>query len=139
MHYLQGIASAVVIAGAITFLFVWHHRTWKARKSESTNENELRFHKLQYRRRLQTTAMMGFLAVMLFVGNLLEFPGWLGVLYWGTAFFLAVWLIFLGFGDVAATRIQVARSQQALLMECAKLQREINDIRRESENTEKSD
>ena len=78
--------------------------------------------------------MMGILAVMLFFGQLFTITGWSGVVYWGFAFCLTIWLIFMAFGDVTATRVQVARSRQSLLMEQAKLQREINEIRQQEAN-----
>lgn len=138
MSYAQWFMVAGVIVCAIVFLFFWHRRTWIVRRAESTSETELRFHALQYRRRMQTTGMMGCLAVILYFGQLFKLTGWIGVFYWGTAFFLAVWLIFMAFGDVTATRVHVARFRQSLLMERAKLQKDINQIRQRQSESEKS-
>ena len=134
MDVVHWILVAVVIVAAIAVLFAVHYRTWKSRTAEATADGERRFLALQFRRRIQTTGVMAILAVMLFVGQVYRIPGWAGVLYWSFAFLLTIWLIFMAFGDVTATRMQVARSQQALLMERAKLQREINEAREREES-----
>ena len=79
---------------------------------------EQNFRRRQYRRRLQTSAMLGVLGGAILVGQLLiAWPASESVLvlYWTGVFLLVLWLALLALADMAATRLYYGRERDKYL------------------------
>ena len=123
-----------------------HTRTWRYRQSdESLDEGESQYFKSQYRRRMQTSAIIALLGVMLFVGDVvlplfLERKNLAAVfgVYWLVVLLLTLWIFVLAWGDVAAIRVH---SQTALARNRRKqqeLEKQIVELKRRRSNGEAS-
>ena len=89
---------------------------------------ELDFYRRQFRRRIQTSAMLGILAVMIFLGELLAL--WIishvfFIIYWAAALVLVAWVALLAGADIWATQYHFGQLRQKCLIEQAKLQGEL--------------
>ncbi len=104
---------------------VWHVRAWQATQREKLDAGELLFRYRQFRRRTQTSAMLGMLAVALSAGQLITGPAWLVLLFWGVVVLMVAWAGLLAAVDAWATKCHFGRLRQQLLLEQAKLQAEL--------------
>jgi len=128
MHiWLTAILSLAMLAAAIG-LMIWHVRSWRTMRSQSLEENEATFHWRQFRRRMQTSAMLGILAVGLLGGQLLPPSPVLQACYWGGMLLLTIWLGVLALADLAATRHHFRRLRHEYIVEEAKLQAELRRL-----------
>ncbi len=92
---------------------------------------ELDFYRRQFRRRIQTSALLGILAVMIFLGELLAL--WVNshvffFIYWAAALVLVVWVALLAAADIWATQYHFGQLRQKCLVEQAKLHAEIRRV-----------
>jgi len=115
-------------------LVIWHVRSWRALQTEGLEPKQERFHRRQFRRRMQTSTMLGILAVGLLVGQWL--PAWpvLVACYWGGMLLLTFWLALLALADLAVTRTHFRRMRNDYLVEEAKLQAELKRLQRHQSN-----
>ena len=104
---------------------VWHVRAWQATQGETLEQAEFDFRRRQFRRRTQTSAMLGMLAVAILIGQLISGPGWLRLAYWGAVVLVVFWAALLAIIDAWATKSHYGRLQQQLQLEQAKLQAEL--------------
>ena len=107
-----------------------HIHVWRAaRADESCEPHELNYRRRQFRRRMQTSGILGILGIAILVGYFIKQPMAIVVVavYWMTVFLMVVWLLVLACFDAISTQQYVRRiqrrneSQQALLE--AKLRR----------------
>jgi len=120
-------------------MMVMHVRTWRNILGRRPEEDELGFRRRQFRRRMQSSAMLGLLAVAIFVGQLIESPVW-ELVFWGAALLLVIWVGLLAAGDILATKHHFSRIRRNHLIEQAKLQaelRRIQDLRRNGQGQKK--
>jgi hypothetical protein len=118
-------------------LMVSHVRTWRAAQTLAPECRELDYRRSQFRRRMQTSAMLGLLAIAIFVGQILQ--GWIGsatfaVLYWGGVLVLLAWIGLLALADVLATKVHYGRLRSEFQVEHAKLQAELRRIQSSRQN-----
>jgi hypothetical protein len=113
-------------------LIVRHVRVWNQLKKEELDERELNFRSRQYRRRMQTSAMIGVLGMAIVVGQLLldvvkspKFP----VYYWIGVLALLLWIVLLAVADMVATSTYYSRERSDLAVGHAKLQVELRKAR----------
>ena len=93
--------------------------------------DEIDFYRRQFRRRIQTSAMLGILAVGLFVGELLT--RWISsqlffIIYWAAMLLLVIWVALLAAVDIWATKYHFGQLRHKCLIEQAKLHAEIRRI-----------
>ena len=112
-------------------LMAWHVRSWRAARRGQLDARELDFRRRQFRRRMQTSAAIGLLAVLLWAGQWLvprlhSLPlviffcvGLLGVL---------LWLSLMAVTDMMATKFHYSRLHQDYLVEQARLRSELRRI-----------
>ena len=98
---------------------LWHVRSWQATQREKPSAKELDFRRRQFRRRIQTTAMLGLLAVAILVGHWIT--GAARLFYWGAVLLLVAWMVLLALVDVWATRWHVGRMQREIQLQQVKL------------------
>lgn len=113
-----------------------HVRTWRRVQEGGGEPGELAFRYRQFRRRMQTSAMLGLLAVALFVGQQIAFSAFWAGIFWGVVLLLAVWIGLLAVADMIATRHHFAQLRQSYLLEGRKLEAEIRRIRASQQNGE---
>jgi len=125
---------SLFLLSAAVGLVIWHVRSWRALRNEGLEPQQERFHRRQFRRRMQTSTMLGILAVGLFVGQWL--PAWpiLMACYWGGMLLLTSWLGLLALADLAVTKTHFRRLRNDYLVEEAKLQAELNRLQRHQSN-----
>ena len=132
MDYLSSVLVSVALCVSSAGLMVWHVRAWKRLQSAGIDPRERDFRRRQYRRRMQTSAMLGVLGVAIFVGQLLM--AWPAsqmflVLYWSGVVVLVLWLALLALADMAATGFYYGREKNRCVVEQAKLQNELRQAR----------
>ena len=126
-NWSVAIFSALVMLSAAGLLG-WHVRTWRTAQRTVTDAAELDFRRRQFRRRMQTSAMLGLLGPGVLIGRLLVTlrPEPIVILiYWGVVLLVLIWISLLAIVDVWATRFHFGRVQEHLLLEQAKLRAEL--------------
>lgn len=102
---LRTLPFAAVALGVALGFVVWHVRSWRAAQRLSMPAAELAFRRRQFRRRLQTSALLACAAASLIFGQLIparEHPGWFGA-FWLAVVVLIGWITLLAIGDIAAS------------------------------------
>jgi len=106
-----------------------HRRSWSHAQREELDTDELDYRRRQFRRRMQTSAMLGVLAVTLPVVDWLtarseSIP--LHLICWSVVLLLVVWIGLLALADLVATKYHFGRMQHSHLVEEAKLKAELH-------------
>lgn len=116
---LHLIPSLLVCVGLVTlggFMIRSHRRTWAARQAEGiTDPADLLHYHSQFRRRIQTSALMAVIGILIFVGDLIgqqigpRLFGfyWVGVL--ALVGYLMVLAVLDGLSSASHTRAALAR------------------------------
>jgi hypothetical protein len=134
MNDLSSFVVAFILVATSVGLVVRHVRVWKRLKEDDLDERELNFRRRQFRRRVQTSAMIGLLGVAIVVGQLLlkdvdkpllKFH----VYYWIGVLALLLWIILLAVADMVATSAYYSRERSDLAVGHAKLQIELRKAR----------
>jgi hypothetical protein len=120
-------------------LMVWHVRSWRAAQAEQTEAAELDYRRRQFRRRVQSTAMLAILAVAISVGQVLT--TWIvsrpfAILFWLGVLLLLGWMGLLAVADIIATKFHYERISREYRIEQAKLQAELRRIQASRRNGE---
>ena len=101
-----------------------HVRTWRTAQAEDAREPyELNFRRRQFRRRMQTSGLLGLLGIAILVGHFIKPPLALVVVgvYWGSVLLTVAWVLVLACFDAISTQMHFNRmqrrneSEQALL------------------------
>jgi hypothetical protein len=122
--------SALLLAAALGLMY-WNVLCWRKTQLADLASGELDFYRRQFRRRIQTSAMLGILAVLIFVGELLTW--WINshvffIIYWMATLLLVVWVALLAGADIWATQYHFGQLRQKCLIEQAKLHAEIRRV-----------
>ena len=93
--FSTSLISALLLLAALGLMY-WHVLSWRRAQLADLAAGELDFYRRQFRRRIQTSAMLGILALMIFVGELLTW--WINshvffIIYWAVALLLVVFAI----------------------------------------------
>lgn len=131
---ISSIVVALVLCLSSIGLIAWHIRAWRRLQQAELGPREQDFRRRQYRRRLQTSAMLGVLGVAIFIGQLLltgEHSWSLLACYWGGVVVLVFWTALLALADMAATGFYYSREKSDSLVEHARLQGELRRAREE--------
>jgi hypothetical protein len=138
MDYPSSIAVALCLLVSSAALIACHVRAWRRLQAEELAPRERDFRRRQYRRRMQTSTMLGLLGVAIFVGQWLmtwESSRMFLVIYWSGVLVLVLWMALLAMADITATSFFYSREQTDYLVEQAKLQGEIQRVREEEGKT----
>ena len=132
MDYLSSVLVSLALCVSSAGLMFWHVRAWQRLQHAGIDPRERDFRRRQYRRRMQTSAMLGVLGVAIFVGQLLM--AWpasrlLPVIYWSGVLALVLWMALLALADMAATSFYYSREKTSSIVEHAKLQAELRRVR----------
>ena len=124
MNIWHSVLVSLFLLTCVAGLIRSHRRTWRRARQSELEAEEFDYRRRQFRRRMQTSAMLGVLAVALPLGDLLA--NWVEsnifqAVYWGGVLLLVVWLGLLVLADVIATKYHFGRLRHAYLLEQAKL------------------
>ncbi|MGE3313630.1 MAG: hypothetical protein AB7O26_00855 [Planctomycetaceae bacterium] len=128
---------AVLAGGLLVVLgismIVGHRRAWDGQKNdpELAEFDRVHFYR-RFRRRMQTSAMLVVLGLLLAVGGTVipwqNYPAAAQLAYWIGVLLLTFWVILLALGDILSTRVhsrismaQVKQKQRELELELARL------------------
>ena len=131
MDIYSVIFVSVLLFLAAVGLMVSHVRTWRAFQHAELDAEEFDYRRRQFRRRMQTSAMLGLLAVAMLVGYVLTLwirSGWFALTFWIAVMALACWVALLAAVDIWATKHHFGRLRHHCLLEQAKLQAELRRI-----------
>jgi hypothetical protein len=127
----------------LSAILVWHHKhVWDQARVSSPSARDKDFARRQYRRRTQTSAMIGF------VGAAISIQPWISnavvATYYVTGLILAVlWILLLGIADMVSSFAHFQRARRRQLAEQAAtqalLQREIDRRRARAGGTAPAD
>jgi UDP-N-acetylmuramyl pentapeptide phosphotransferase/UDP-N-acetylglucosamine-1-phosphate transferase len=133
-HHLSSFLFALALVLTSAALISWHLRMRSVWQEQEMPDRERDFRRRQFRRRIQTSAMLGVLGVAIFVGQLLMgrvhwvlFP----IIYWSCVLLLVLWLALLAVADMVATNFYYSREKSEFAAEQAKLQAELRKFREE--------
>jgi hypothetical protein len=122
-------SAALVFTSLV--LLAWHVKSWREADHGGLAERDYQFHRRQYRRRTQSSGMLGIIGLLI-LGHLWVPDNTLLAVYWAGVLGLVVWTVLLAVADLAASRLhygpQVAEQRTEHLL----LKREIEKFRRES-------
>jgi hypothetical protein len=110
-------------------LIVWHVRTWRRAERKPSEGQGFDYYRRQYRRRMQTSALLAVVAVAIFVGQFITRPPVAVLVFWGGVLLVLFWIGLLAVADVVATKLHFAQLRAHYRVEEAKLQMELRRIR----------
>lgn len=116
---------------AAVWMIVSHMRTWRGLQQEELDAEEFDYRRRQFRRRMQTSAMLGVLGVAILVGHPLTL--WLDspaffLAFWGVIVLVVLWMCLLALVDMWATKHYFGRLRHDNLVEQVLLQAEARRI-----------
>jgi len=128
-EFLPSILLGAILLGCAVGLMSWHYRTWRAAQQRGLEAREYDYRRHQFRRRMQTTAMLGIVALALPLGVLIiRYWPKVGVFYWGVVLLIVLWVILLAMLDAWTTHYYYGRLRDGFVIEQAKLQAELNRL-----------
>ncbi|MBN1395558.1 MAG: hypothetical protein JW959_11085 [Pirellulales bacterium] len=129
MDYYTTLAVSIVLLLTAAAMMLSHVRVWKSLREAKLDADELDYRRRQFRRRMQTSAMLGVLAAALAVGDPITIcwtrSGMFAACYWLTVMLLACWIGLLALVDIWATKHYYGRLRDKCLVERAKLEAEL--------------
>ncbi len=129
MELLWSVALAALLVFAAAGMMLWHVRTWRALLDRTPTPEEHDYRRRQFRRRMQTSAMLGAISASLPIG-VLVMQAWpkVGAFFWGAVLLAVGWVGLLALADVLATRLYYGRLRRDYTIEEAKLQAELSRL-----------
>jgi len=93
----------------VSLLLLWQNfRSYQAQRKQPS-ERERNFAFRQFRRRWQTSAMIGMVGLALLIGQFLPRIPWLVGLYWIVVLLIVIWILLLAIVDMLHTRFHFGR------------------------------
>ena len=117
-----------LLLASCAFIY-WHIRSWREVSAQDLDSREMDYCWRQFRRRMQCSALLVVLAVMMIVGQWIKSPAIVVVLFWCGALLLLAWLTLLVLVDVIVTIHHFQNLRADCLVEQAKLKAEEKRIR----------
>ena len=137
MNWYASAAFALFLLLCAAGLMVWHLRAWRAQRQRKLEPDERDFFRRQFRRRMQTSAMLALIAAALPVGQWIAqmgadnkdtyWPEW-AFAFWGLVILMVVWVGFLALADLWFTRLFFGRLRQRYWLEKTRLEAELRRI-----------
>ena len=112
-----------------------HIRAWRAaRADESREPHELNYRRRQFRRRMQTSGILGLLGIAILVGHFIKPPMAIVVVavYWATVLLMVAWLLVLACFDAIATQLYFRRIQRRNESEQIRLKAKLRRVQEEA-------
>jgi hypothetical protein len=128
------LVSAALAFGSLVLL-AWHVKAWREADHGGLSERDYEFFRRQYRRRMQSSGMLGIIGLLI-LGHLWVRDNSMLALYWTGVLGLLVWTVLLAASDLAASRLHYGSQVSDQQTEHLLLKREIEKFRRESQSPE---
>jgi hypothetical protein len=122
------IALSATLLAASAGLLAWHVKTWREADHGGLGEQERTFHARRFRRRLQASAMLGIIGLLLLGELWLKDPRTM-LFYWSGVLLLVVWLLLLAASDWLASRLHFRAQLTTLQQERTRLQADLKRLR----------
>lgn len=140
--WIPGVIVSVFLVG-LSALWIWGvHTTWQRQKVDpDVNPRERDFYSRQYRRRLQIAALVGLIGILIPLGDsvlIFESRPLEWACYITFVLLLSLWVLLLGFADLAAIRSHHLPSLQSLKDRQQALQARVAELREETERLKQS-
>src|SRR5436190_16044253 len=120
----------VVVSAALALvsfvLMAWHVKSWREADHGGLTERDYEFFCRQFRRRMQSSAMLGVIGLLI-LGHVWVRDNTMLALYWTGVLGLLVWTVLLAAGDFAASRLHYGSQVADQKTEHLLLQREIEE------------
>ena len=129
MEFWANLGFSLFLLLAAAVLMTLHIKAWRWASRREQAPRELDFHRRHFRRRMQCSAMLGFLGIAVFVGQWITGPPILVILFWGATLLIVAWLALLVVADAIVTVHHFQALHADCLVEQAKLNAEANRIR----------
>jgi hypothetical protein len=131
-------SAGITLIGVGVTLMRSHIHSWDAKKNDATlGEKERRYLHSRFRRRMQASAILAALGVLIPLGDIAipwqQFPGLFAV-YWGFVLLLALWVILLGMADVLATSAHTRAELGRIRRRQRELEAKVAELRRRGSN-----
>ncbi|NLE36433.1 MAG: hypothetical protein GX621_00245 [Pirellulaceae bacterium] len=120
------VAAAVILASV--GLMWWHLRVRQRHRREELSPTDYDFHRRQFRRRIQTSAMLGILGILIAASSMVE-PPMVKVLFYVGMLGLTLWIVLLAMADAVVSRVHYARLRNDCVVERARLEIEARRLR----------
>jgi hypothetical protein len=118
-------------------LMVWHVRAWRAQRQRKLEPEEREFFRRQFRRRVQTSALLAVVAGALPLGQWIAqmaaeqadaaWAKW-AFAFWGLVILLLAWVAMLALADLWSSRLFFGRLRQRFWLEKTRLDAELRRI-----------
>jgi hypothetical protein len=122
--------SAALVFTSLVML-AWHVKAWREADHGGLAERDYEFFRRQYRRRAQSSGMLGIIGLLI-LGHLWVPDNTMLAVYWSGVLGLVVWTVLLAAADFAASRLHYGQQVAEQRTEHLLLKREIEKFRRES-------
>jgi hypothetical protein len=142
MELWYTIAVGVLLSATSAGLMVGHVRTWQRFEAsgEAADPGERSYRRRQFRRRFQTSTLLGLLALAIVLGHWASSPPWRPwafAAYWGMVLTVVAWVALLALADLVSTRLYFGRLRQRYQLEEMRLRAELE--RRKEEGGRRKD
>lgn len=139
---VTGITGAILLVFGLAMIRS-HRQSWAAQKNDAElPEAERVYLYRRYRRRMQTSAMLVVLGILIALGDALvpwrNLPPIAYFIYWGGVLLLTLWVILLAFGDMASTRVHARISLAQVQEKRRQLEQELAEYRNRRSNGRES-
>lgn len=132
---IPGLFTVVLVL--ISGLLIWFHlHSWRAAREQDLEGEAFDFVHSQYRRRMQTSAMIALVGVLIFIGQWVR-GGLLVLFFWLAVVLIVFWIMLLAMADVLATRVHFSRLRRDELMDQIRLQGDLNRAKIDREAAER--
>jgi hypothetical protein len=137
----EGIASSILMCGlllaASAILMRSHRRTWRLHQSDiSAEPRELDYRRRRFRRRMQSSAMLGILGLAILAGHFIRppLPVLAVLIYWACVILLVFWLMLLAMADIISTRLHFGQLRRHYQSEQTRLHAQIGRMTKAAGN-----
>jgi ABC-type xylose transport system permease subunit len=133
------IAVGLALSATAAGLTVSHVCSWRrfAASADAADANERNYRRRQFRRRIQTSSLLGLLALAIIAGHWASCPPWRPwafAFYWGLVVTVVAWVALLALVDLVSTRLYFGRVQERYRLEELRLKAELDRLRRVGNN-----
>lgn len=122
-------ASLLVVSATLIW---WHLLAWRRADHGGLTDGDYRFYRNQFRRRMQSSAMLGLVGILALVDLWIADATARAVL-WCFILLIVVWTLILAGTDWLASRLHFDKLLSASAVEHALLKRELEKFRREQD------
>src|SRR5262245_2064838 len=126
----SSILFAVFLLVVSTALIAWHVLAWRRADHGGLADADYRFYRHQFRRRLQSSALVALVGVLSLVDIWIQ-DVTARVVLWCVILLIVLWALLLAGADWLASRLHFDTLLSASAVEHALLKREIERVRRE--------